>query len=329
MAENEFGGGFGVGAGYTTGTGATNVSLGDASPNAPAAPATPEPVRDISTAEFMPLVIEGSAQTPVLVDFWAPWCEPCKQLAPILEKLVGETNGRLRLVKMNIEEHPEVSTQMGIQSIPAVVAFVDGKPAEAFMGVKSETEIRAFIEKLIGPSGPDPSDVMLEQAALLADEGALAEAAKLYGEVLQLEPGNLKALSGLGQLHLEDGNDQAVEEMLGTLDDEQLKSPEIASLTTALELREQAADIGNRTELQDAVDADPGNHQARFDLAIALNAANERDEAAAHLLEIVAGKPDWNGEAARKQLLQFFEAWGLTDAATNAARRKLSSLLFS
>ncbi len=323
MSENEFSS---SGPGYVPAAQTTNISFGN--PENATAPSS-APVRDISTAEFMPLVIEASAQVPVLVDFWAPWCEPCKQLTPIIEKVVAEAGGRVNLVKMNIEEHPEVAGQMGIQSIPAVVAFVDGKPADAFMGVKTESEIRAFVEKVAGPPAQDQGTLMLEEAQRLEEEGALSEAANLYGAILQSEPDNLKALSGLGHLYMKDGKFDAAKGLVVALNEEQLASPDIASLKTAIELSEQAEAVGDFSELQKDVDANPANHQARYDLAIALNAANQREEAADQLLEIITAQPGWNEDAARIQLLQFFEAWGMTDNVTNTARRKLSSILFS
>ncbi len=286
-------------------------------------------VRDITTANFMSAVIEDSSNQPILVDFWAPWCNPCKQLTPILEKAVAKTAGKVKLVKMDIEAHPEVAGQMGIQSIPAVVAFVNGRPADAFMGVQTETEIAAFIEKLAGPSEPDQSKLMLEEAAKLAASGATAEAANLYAAILQAEPDNLVALAGLGQLYLRDNNVDAVRGLISGLSEEQCTTLEIASLATALELAEQAESVGDFQDLQNAVDADPDNYQVRFDLAIALNGACKREEAADHLLEIIKKNSGWNDEAARKQLLQFFEAWGMTDEHTVAARRKLSAILFS
>ena len=324
MSDNEYGDG--SGAGYAPSSQTTNISFGGSQNT------SQHEVRhtqDISTAEFMPMVIEASAQVPVLVDFWAPWCEPCKQLTPIIEKVVAETNGRVRLVKMNIEDHPEVAGQMGIQSIPAVVAFVDGKPADAFMGVKQESEIRAFIDKIAGPPPPDEGAELLEQAERLAEEGAIAEATGLYAAVLQSEPDNMKALSGLGHLYIKDGNPDAAKSLIEQLNEEQLASPEIASLQTAIELSAQAEEVGDFSELQKEVDANPSNHQARFDLAIALNGVNQREQAADQLLEIIANQPGWNEDAARIQLLQFFEAWGVTDSVTSTARRKLSSILFS
>ena len=325
MSNDEYG--FGSGSGYTTSQGA-NVSFGDNNVSGANAAA---PVKDISTAEFSTEVIQGSMQGPVLVDFWAPWCGPCKQLTPVLEKAVADTNGKVRLVKMDIDKHPEVAGQMGIQSIPAVVAFVDGKPADAFMGAKTETEIREFIIKIAGPSDDNAQmETLLEDAQKFAEQGDIQEAGRIYGHILTAEPDNLKAIAGVGHLYLSEKNLDGVRGVMSNLNDEQLASPEIASLQTALDLAEQAETLGKTSDdLEAKLNASPKDHQLRLDLAIALNAANKREEAADHLLKIIASNPGWNDDTARIQLLQFFEAWGMTHEATISARRKLSSLLFS
>ncbi|WP_083649578.1 thioredoxin [Salaquimonas pukyongi] len=291
-------------------------------------PAEPAPVKDISTAEFMTEVIEGSKTSPVLVDFWAPWCGPCKQLGPALEAAVAKAGGKVRLVKMNIDEHPEVAGQMGIQSIPAVVAFVSGQPKDAFMGVRTEQEIAKFIEKLAGPSGPSKLEEALETASGLAEQGQTEEAAGIYGAILQQQPDNADALAGYGNLLVKDGKiDEAksVLQMAGSVSGHQ----GLEALGAAIELAEQADSIGDFGELEARLAADPGDHQARFDLAIALNGAGKREEAAGHLLEIISRDREWQDDGARSQLLKFFESWGPADPATLAARRKLSSLLFS
>ena len=317
---------YGYGTGYTTSQNAT-VSFGDN----PSPASQSQGVKDISTAEFSAEVIQGSMQVPVLVDFWAPWCGPCKQLAPALEAAVAATNGKIRLVKMDIDKHPEVAGQMGIQSIPAVVAFVDGKPADAFMGVKTEGEIRDFIVKIAGASDDDTQiDAMLEEADKLSADGDIQSAGQLYANILSVEPENIKAIAGIGHLYLAENNLEATQSLLANLNETQLATPEIASLKSAIDLAEQAEALGNTADdLQSKLDKDPNDPQLRLDLAIALNAANKREEAADHLLEIMKRKPGWNEDAARVQLLQFFEAWGMTDEFTISARRKLSSLLFS
>ncbi len=325
MSNDEYG--FGAGGGYTTNQN-TNVSFGEKSPSSTN---TDHGVQDISTAEFSKEVIQQSMQVPVLVDFWAPWCGPCKQLAPALEKAVAATNGKVRLVKMDIDKHPEVAGQMGIQSIPAVVAFVGGKPADAFMGAKTEAEIRDFISKVAGPSDDnDEMETLLADAKKLAEQGDIQDAGRIYSHILTADPTNVQAIAGVGHLYLGEDNLEGARGVMANLDEEQLSSPEIVSLKSAIELAEQAEALGNTSsDLQAKVDANPQDHQLRLDLAIALNAANKREEAADQLLEIISRQPGWNDDAARKQLLQFFEAWGMTDETTISSRRKLSSLLFS
>ena len=320
--SDEYGyGGFGGGQ-------SANVSFG----NGPAAgnSSAPAPVKDISTAEFMTEVVEASQSQPVLVDFWAPWCGPCKQLAPALESAVAATNGKVKLVKMDIDKNPEIPGQMGVQSIPAVFAFVGGRPVDAFMGAKPESEIRGFIEKLVGPDDQTSQiDALIEQAETLANEGAVGEAGNLYAQILSAVPDNLQAISGLGKLYLSQENYEAVKGILGDLNEVQLGSAEIQSLKSALELAEQAADLGDVSELEARISSNPKDFEARYDYALALNSANKRDDAADQLLEIISANPAWNEEAAKQQLLQFFEAWGVMDEATVSARRRLSSLLFS
>lgn len=289
----------------------------------------PEAVKDISTAEFMAEVIEASNERPVLVDFWAPWCGPCKQLGPVLEKVVAESRGKVKLVKMNIDQHPEIAGQMGVQSIPAVVAFDQGKPKDAFMGAVPESEVRRFIEKLAGPSGPSPVEQALEEAARLAAEGASSEAANLYASVLQQEPENVIALAGLGTLYLASGDAERAKAMYDAIPADQQDKPEAASLKAAIDLAEQAASLGDTSALVARIEADPKDYQARFDLAVALNAAGRREEATDQLLEIIRRDRNWNEDGARTQLLQFFEAWGPADEATLTARRQLSAILFS
>ncbi len=289
--------------------------------------ATPA-VKDVSTGEFMTEVIQASQQIPVLVDFWAPWCGPCKQLAPALEGAVAKAGGKVKLVKMNIDEHPEVAGQMGIQSIPAVVAFVDGQPRDAFMGNKALNEIEKFIEKLIGPSAPSQLDMALEQANELLDKEAYAQAGQIFGAILQQASDNEDAIAGFGMAALRLGHLDEAKKALASAGLE-TKHAGLAGLRAAIELAEQAENLGDLGELQQAVESDPENHEKRFDLALALNAHGKRLEAAEELLEIVRRDREWRDDGARAELLKFFDAWGSTDPATLSVRRRLSSMLFA
>lgn len=321
MSDQEYG----VGGGYSANV-SVNASFGDAGVQGAAS----EPVKDISTEEFVPEVIQASTERPVLVDFWAPWCGPCKQLAPVLEAAVAATKGKVKLVKMDIDQHPQIPGQMGIQSIPAVVAFVNGRPADMMMGAKPESEIREFIAKIAGPDeGQSQIEEALEHAEQLVAQGAVGEAGQLYGQILNADPQNTRAIAAVGNLYLADGNIEAAKGMIATLDEKALQEADIVSLASAIELAEQAQYVGDFGELEKAVETNPEDFQARHDLAIALNGAGKREEAADHLLEIIRRKPGWNDDAAKTQLLQFFEAWGMTDENTVSARRRLSSLLFS
>ena len=287
-------------------------------------------VKDVTAASFRADVIAASAKQPVLVDFWAPWCGPCKQLAPALEKAVADSAGKVALVKMNIDEHPQIAGQLGIQSIPAVIAFDKGQPIDGFVGALPEGQIRGFIERLVGPL-TGGADALLTEAEEAAAKGDAAGAADLYAQILTEDEGNVKALAGLAKLHVEAGDlaqAKAVLSMAPPPAPGKEPDPALAAAQAALHVAEQAAEVGDLAPLEAKVAADPTDNQARLDLAIALNAAGRRDEAADHLLAIIKRDRKWNDEAARKQLLQFMEAWGLMDDASKAARRKLSAIIF-
>ena len=287
-------------------------------------------VKDVTTASFREEVLVASTKQPVLVDFWAPWCGPCKQLAPVLEKTVAATGGKVKLVKMNIDEHPQIAGQLGIQSIPAVIAFEKGQPVDGFMGALQESQVRNFVERLVGPLTNGADDTIAEAEAAVA-AGDTAGAAALYARVLTEDEGNVKAIAGLAKIHIDSGD---LEQAKGVLSLAPPPSPgrdadpAIAAAKAALDIAEQAASLGDAAPLEAAVAADPTNNQARFDLALALNAQGERERAADHLLDIIKRDRTWNDDGARKQLVQFFEAWGLMDPAAVSARRKLSALIF-
>ena len=286
-------------------------------------------IKDTTTAGFRQDVIAESAKQPVLVDFWAPWCGPCKQLTPVIEKAVKAAGGKVKLVKMNIDEHPQIPGQLGIQSIPAVIAFTRGQPVDGFMGALPESQVKGFIERLVGPVGPSAAEDMLAEAAELAAQGDAAGAAELYAAVLAQEPDNVAAIAALAKLHLDLGDIEGAKRFLTMAPKGKENDPAIAGARAAIELAEQAASLGDVGELMRRVEADPRDHQARFDLAVALNARNKREEAVDALLEIVRRDRTWNEDGARKQLVQFFEAWGPMDPATVAGRKRLSSILFA
>lgn len=290
------------------------------------------PVMDVSTQSFMADVIDASRSVPVIVDFWAPWCGPCRTLGPVIERVVAEQKGRVRLAKMDIEQHPEIAGQMGIQSIPAVVAFVDGRPADAFMGAQPEAEVRRFVEKLAS-ANPTPADMeagaMLEAARALEANEDFAGAAQAYGQMAQMDPDDAEALAGLGRCYMAAGQPDTARAMLDQLPDEMKAKDPLAALAKALDLADEAAELGDTADLAAKVEANPNDHQTRYDYALALNGAGRREDAARELLSIVRADREWQEDGARAKLLELFEAWGPKERATLVGRRGLSSLLFS
>ena len=284
---------------------------------------------DVTTQTFMADVMEASRQQPVLVDFWAPWCGPCKQLTPIIEAAVKAAGGTVKLAKMNIDDHPEIAGQMGIQSIPAVVAFKDGQPVDGFMGAQPESQVKAFIERLGGPAPANEADAMLEQAAELLVARDYAQAAQLFGAVMQMEPDNVAAISGLAQCYLGADDLERARQALDLVPEDKRSDAAYVAAKAAVDLAEQAASLGDLADLQDRIAKDPLDLQARFDLALGLNGKGDKEGAVDQLIEIVRRDREWNEDGARKQLLQFFEAWGFKDPASAYGRRKLSSVLFS
>ena len=286
--------------------------------------------KDATTQSFAADVIEASQQTPVIVDFWAPWCGPCKQLAPILEKTVRDAGGKVALVKINIDENPEIAQQLRIQSIPAVFAFDKGQPVDGFMGAQPESQIKRFVERLVGPMGPSPLEQALEQARGALDAGDFASASNIYGQILRQVPGEAAAIAGLVRCLVGAGDLQEARELVDGLDDDALKNADVESAVSALTLAEQAGEAdGDTAALQAQLAQDPGDHQARFDLAMACHGAGRNEQAIDELIEIIRRDREWNEQAARQQLLKLFEALGHADPLTVAGRRKLSSILFS
>ena len=286
-------------------------------------------IRDTTTSTFREDVIAESMKQPVLVDFWAPWCGPCKQLTPVIEKAVKAAGGKVKLVKMNIDEHPQVAGQLGIQSIPAVYAFQQGQPVDGFMGALPESQIKAFIERLVGPVGPGETELMLAEAAELAAEGDVSGAAEIYAAILAEEPDNPTALAAMVRLHVALKDFEGARRFLDMVPPAKANHADVAAARAALDLAESAASLGDLGDLERRVAANADDHEARFDLAVGLNARNRRDEAADHLLAIVKRDRTWNEDAARKELVKLFEAWGPMDPATIAGRKRLSSLLFA
>jgi putative thioredoxin len=285
-------------------------------------------IKNTTTQDFMRDVVEASREVPVLVDFWAPWCGPCRQLTPILEKAVRAAKGAVRLVKLNIDEHPQIPGQMGVQSIPAVFAFQDGRPVDGFMGAMPESRVNAFIARLIGEStGGGEADLEAAEAALAG--GDVNAAAQLFGEVVQQDRENAQALAGLAKCYIKTGDLARAEQTLALVPPAKAESAPVASARAALELARKAPSVGDVEALRAKLEAAPQDAQTRFDLALALNAKGDRSGAAEELLYLIAKNRGWNDDAARKQLVQLFDAWGASDPATISGRQKLSSLLFA
>ena len=296
-----------------------------------ATPQNPGPslIKDATEATFMADVIEASQEVPIIVDFWAPWCGPCKQLTPVLEKVVKGAKGKVKLVKMNIDDHPAIPGQMGIQSIPAVIAFVNGQPADGFMGALPEGQVVAFIERLTkGKVGGEAQDLMKVAEQALAD-GDIQGATDVYTQLIEEDATNIGAVAGLARVYLAEGDIAQAKATLDKVPEAKRNDAAYAAARAALEVAEQASSVGPVGELEKKVAANPLDHQSRFDLAVALNAAGKRNEAVEHLIEVVKRDRKWNDDGARKQLVQFFEAWGPADDATVAGRKRLSSVLFS
>jgi putative thioredoxin len=286
-------------------------------------------VKETTTQGFMKDVIEESKRQPVLVDFWAPWCGPCKQLTPVLEKAVKSAKGKVKLAKMNIDEHPAIPGQMGIQSIPAVIAFSNGQPVDGFMGALPESQVIAFLERLTKEKiGGEEKDQLKAADAALVD-GNPAAAAEIYAQLLAADSGNVHALAGLARCYVETGALEQAKQTLAMVPEAKQNETPVVAARAALEVAEQAKSLGPLAELEAKVLADPLDHQARFDLAAALNAKGQRAEAVEQLLAIVRKDRKWNDDGARKQLVQFFEAWGFNDPAAVEGRKRLSSILFS
>ena len=294
-----------------------------------AQPAAGDLVKNATVATFAKDVLEASRQVPVLVDFWAPWCGPWKQLTPILEKVVRAQAGKVRLVKVNIDENQTIANQLRIQSIPTVYAFRDGRPLDGFMGAQPESAVKAFVERLLGEEAATDAAAAIETADIALEAGDLQGAAEVYAGVLQEDPQNVAALAGLAKCYLRTGDVGRAEQTIGLVPPDKVQSAVVASVRAALDLARMAAKAGDTSKLEAKVKAEPANHQARIDYAMALAAAGKKEEAVTQLLDSFRRDRKWKEEAARKQLVQLFDAWGSKDPATIDGRRRLSSILFS
>ena len=294
----------------------------------------PAPIMDSDTNGFMADVIEASNEVPVIVDFWAAWCGPCKQLTPMLEKVVTQARGAVRLVKIDVDANPELSGQLRIQSIPTVFAFKDGQPVDAFQGALPESQVQSWVDQLVAKHGsvpaPSPVDEAFAAAEAALGAGDYGGAGALYAQVLNVDAGNTRALAGMARCYVAAGKVDKARELLDAAPAEARDSADVKAVATALELAEAGAEAAGQTdELRARVAADEDDHQARYELAVALYGSGDAAAAVDALLTIIARQRDWNDDAARLQLLKIFEALGPTDPLTVEARRRLSSILFS
>ena len=287
-------------------------------------------IKDGSLESFARDVIQESMRQPVLVDFWAPWCGPCKQLTPVLEKVVKQAGGKVKLVKIDIDQNPELAQQLRVQSVPTVYAFLQGQPVTGFAGAQPESQIKALVEKLVGgPLGPADSEAQLAAAKEALDAGQLEVAGDLFGAVLEQEEANPEALGGLARVLLASGQSAEAEALLEQVPDNLASHAAISGAKAALELAKEAGTLGDPTALLARIEANPDDHDARYELATALFLRGQIEAAMDHLCQIVKRDREWQEDGARKQLVKFFNALGPTHPQTVKGRRMLSKMLFS
>jgi putative thioredoxin len=302
--------------------------IGGQAPGAAALPA--DLIKDSDTKNFVADVIEASRKVPVIVDFWAPWCGPCKQLGPALEKVVKQAGGKVRMVKINVDENQQLAGQMRVQSIPAVFAFVNGQPVDGFMGALPESQLKQFVDRLGGQGGmAEEIQAAMAEAATLFEQGDLQSAAQIYASILQADREHAGAIAGLARCQIAAGDLDNAQATLALVPPAKANDPDVLSVAAALDLALNPVDLSETATLKAKIEQNPDDFQARLDLAVILNGAGERGEAIDQLIHVIRKKRDWNEEAARKQLVKFFEAWGPKDEFTLQGRRKLSSVLFS
>ena len=288
---------------------------------------------DAGTTDFEERIMRASIETPILVDFWAPWCGPCKQLGPALEQAVRDAGGKVRMAKVNIDENPELAQALRIQSVPMVFAFFNGQPVNAFVGVKSPSEIAAFIDQMVKmaqQARPDAIDIpaTLEEAGQALADGNIELAQGLYVQVMSQDENNVAAYTGLIRTFIAAGQTEHAQEMINEAPELIAKDPQFAAAKTALELA-QNVPVHDFSGLEEKIAKNPADHASRFDLAMGLFSAGEKERAIDELVEIVRRDRKWEDDKARQQLLKFFEALGPADPLTAEGRRKLSSVLFS